>query len=121
MGGAGEGAVSSAVLHVFLLLLFGLEEVAGGGHGLLLLLLHAHPLALTLAFAAGWLDLMSVLSGVGGDARVGVEDGQVGVPADVVVLPASTAPFLGLSLWGGLSWRRRGRRGGGRYRRLLDQ
>lgn len=113
--------MSTAVLPIIMLLLFGLEEVAGGGHGLLLLLLHAHPLALTVAFAAGWLDLVSVLSGVGGNARVRVEDGQVGVPADAVVLPASTAPFLGLNLRGGLSWRSRGRRGGGRYRRLLDQ
>lgn len=99
--------MSSAVLPVLLLLLlllFGLEEVAAGRHGgVLLLLLHAHPLALTLAFTAGGLDLVSVLSGVGGDARVRVEDGQVGVPAHVVVLPASTAPFLGWTLGSGLT------------------
>lgn len=98
--------MSSAVLPIFLLMLFWLEEVAGGRHSLLLLLLHAHPLALTLAFAttlAGQLDLMIVLSGVRSNAGVRVEDGQVGIPATAVVLPASTAPFLSLTLLGGLA------------------
>lgn len=106
VGGAGEGAVASAVLALFLLMLFGLEEVAGGRHGLLLLLLHAHSLALTLAFTATLarrLDLMIVFSGVGGNARVRVEDGQVRIPANAVVLPASTAPFLSLTLQDGLT------------------
>lgn len=106
VGRAGESAVSSAVLPIFLLMLFGLEEVAGGRHGLLFLLLHAHSLALTLAFVTtlgGRLDLMIVLSGVRGNARVRVEDGQVGIPATAVVLPASTAPFLSLTLQGVLA------------------
>lgn len=118
---AGESAVSSVVLPIILLMF---EEVAGGRHRLLFLFLNAHPLALTLAFATilvGRLDLMSVLSRVRGNARVRVENGEVGIPGNAVVLPGSTAPFLGLTLQGGLAWWSWGRRRGGGYCRLLDQ
>lgn len=95
--------MSSAVLSILLLLRFSFEEVTSGRHAVLLLLLHAHPFALTVTFTAGRLDLMGVLPGVRGNTRVRVEDGQVRIPAYVVVLPASNAPFLGLTLQGGLS------------------
>lgn len=59
---------------------------AGGGHGLPFLSFHAHSLALVLPFTAplpqpftnaGSLTLVATFLRVGGNARVGVQDGQV--------------------------------------------
>lgn len=58
---------------------------------LLTLLLGAHPLAQAMLIcitpSAGWRLVRGLLAGVGGDAGVGVKDGQVGALA---LLPAST-------------------------------
>lgn len=70
--------------NLFLMLVLGLQEVAGGRYSLPLLFLNAHSLALALAFTAtllnplypcGTLGLMALLPGVGGDARVRIQDG----------------------------------------------
>lgn len=62
------------------------EDLAGGGHHLPLLLLSAHPLALALALTSpllrslyphSGLALMTLLPGMGGYARVRIEDWQV--------------------------------------------
>lgn len=71
---------------LFLVLLLGIEEVAGGRYSLPLLFFSAHSLALALAFTAtllnplrpfGTLALMALLPGVGSDARVRIQNGQV--------------------------------------------
>lgn len=71
---------------LFLVLLLGLQEVAGSGYSLPLLFFNAHSLSLALAFTATLLDslhpcgtlaLVALLPGVGSDARVRIQDGQV--------------------------------------------
>lgn len=117
VGGVRTGAVSTSdlilglgvgsALSLVVMLLLWLQKMTGGRHGLPLLFLSAHLLALALAFAPALLNppnpsatpalLMALSPGVGGNARVGVEDGEVGVPAAVVLI-ASTASFLRLAL-----------------------
>lgn len=69
---------------LFLMLLLGLHDVAAGRYSFSFLFLSADSLALALAFTAtllyalqpyGTLSLMAILPGVGGNARVGVQDG----------------------------------------------
>lgn len=69
---------------LLMLLLLGLHDVAAGSYSFSFLFFSADSLALALAFTAtllyalhpfGTLCLMALLRGVGGDARVGIQDG----------------------------------------------
>lgn len=88
----GEGAAATSAFtlgmgidsNIFLVLLLGLQEVAGCGYSLPFLFFSAHSLALTVALTATLLDtlhpcatftLMAVFCRVWSNARVRVQDG----------------------------------------------